>query len=112
VFSVLSSEVARSILGELYRSPTTQSDLADRLDTSIQNVNYHLDNLAEAGLVTVVDEWYSEKGTEMDVYAPAGEPLVLIAGNDGRVDDARGLLDDPGLFEDSGAERTAPTSGD
>ena len=81
VFSVLSSEVARSILTELYRDPATQSELADRVDTSIQNVQYHLGGLADAGLVEVVDQWYSEKGTEMDVYAPNGGPLVLVAGN-------------------------------
>jgi len=94
VFSVLSSELARSILSELYREPATQSDLAERVDTSIQNVDYHLDNLAEAGLVTVVDQWYSEKGTEMDVYAPAGDPLVLVAGRDGLLDDARRAVAD------------------
>jgi DNA-binding transcriptional ArsR family regulator len=81
VISVLSSEVARSILTELYRDPATQSELADRVDTSIQNVGYHLDSLADASLVEVVDQWYSEKGTEMDVYAPNGGPLVLVAGN-------------------------------
>ena len=81
VFSVLSSTVARRVLAELYRSPATQSELADRVDTSIQNVSYHLDNLVDAGLVDVVDEWYSEKGREMDVYAPAGSPLVLVVGD-------------------------------
>jgi DNA-binding transcriptional ArsR family regulator len=81
VFSVLSSEVARSILTELYRDPATQSELADRVDTSIQNVKYHLDGLADAGLVEVVDQWYSDKGAEMDVYAPNCGPLVLVAGD-------------------------------
>ena len=81
VFSVLSSTVARRVLAELYREPATQSELADRVDTSIQNVSYHLGNLADAGLVDVVDEWYSEKGREMDVYAPAGSPLVLVVGD-------------------------------
>ncbi len=81
VFSVLSSTVARRVLAELYRDPATQSELADRVDTSIQNVSYHLQNLADAGLVDVVDEWYSEKGREMDVYAPAGSPLVLVVGD-------------------------------
>ena len=80
VFSTLSSTVARSILTELYRGPATQSELADRIDTSIQNASYHLDNLVEAGLAEVVDQWYSEKGRRMDVYAPAGDPLVLIVG--------------------------------
>ena len=82
VFSVLSSTVARSVLDELYHGPATQSELANRLDTSIQNVSYHLDNLVDAGLVDVVDQWYSEKGREMDVYAPEGSPLVLVVGDD------------------------------
>ena len=37
------------------RSPATQSELADRVNTSIQNVDYHLENLPAAGLVEVVD---------------------------------------------------------
>jgi DNA-binding transcriptional ArsR family regulator len=84
VFSVLSSAVARSILTELYRGPATQSELADRVDTSLQNVSYHLGQLADVGLVEVVDQWYSEKGAEMDVYAPNGGPLVLVAGDPGQ----------------------------
>jgi DNA-binding transcriptional ArsR family regulator len=88
VFSVLSSAVARGILTELYRTPATQSELADRVDTSIQNVDYHLDKLVMADLVDVVDQWYSEKGIEMDVYAPTGDPLVLVAGDRAAQDDS------------------------
>ena len=88
VFSVLSSTLARRVLAELYRSPATQSELADRVDTSIQNVSYHLDNLVDAGLVDIVDEWYSEKGRRMDVYAPEGSPLVLVVGDDAEAEDA------------------------
>ena len=86
VFSVLSSTVARNLLSELYRRPATQSELADSLGTSIQNVSYHLDNLADAGLVDVVDQWYSEKGREMDVYAPDGGSLVLVVGDADAID--------------------------
>lgn len=81
VFTVLSSDAARSVLQELYCAPATQSELADRVDTSIQNVSYHLGNLVDAGLVDIVDQWYSEKGREMDVYAPSGSPLVLVVGD-------------------------------
>lgn len=88
VFSVLSADTARTILSELYEDPATQSEIADRVETSIQNVSYHLDNLVNAGLVTVVDQWYSEKGTTMDVYAPAGGSLVLVAGDCEPIDDA------------------------
>lgn len=88
VFSVLSSEAARSVLRELYRDPATKSELADRLDTSIQNVSYHLDNLTDAGLVCVAGEWYSEKGREMDVYAPEGALVLVVGDEDVPVDGA------------------------
>ena len=80
VFSVLSADTARRILGELYEEPRTVSALARELDTSLQNVDYHLGNLREAELVEVVDTWYSEKGREMKVYAPADDAMVLFAG--------------------------------
>ncbi|WP_311172047.1 ArsR/SmtB family transcription factor [Halobellus ordinarius] len=89
VFSVLASESARSILVELYRDPATKSELAARVGTSIQNVSHHLENLSDAGLVTVIDEWYSEKGREMDVYAPESSPFVLVVGEQDAVSDAR-----------------------
>lgn len=95
VISVLGSEVARSVLARLYDSPATQSELADTVDTSIQNVDYHLENLSAAGLVEVTDQWYSENGAEMDVYAPTNDPLVLVAGASGRLEDARQAVTDP-----------------
>jgi len=106
VFSVLSSTVARTLLAELYRGPATQSELADSVDTSIQNVSYHLDNLVDAGLVGVVDQWYSEKGREMDVYAPDGGSLVLVVG--GAVDLEEEAAADP----DRTAAETTHQAGD
>jgi DNA-binding transcriptional ArsR family regulator len=100
VFAVLSSGVARSVLQQLYRGPATQSTLADRVGTSIQNVDYHLDNLREAGLVEIVDQWYSEKGKEMDVYAPSG-PLVLVAGSGDQRDVAGRAVADGGTDADT-----------
>lgn len=80
VFAALSSRTARTILATLYDEPATASDLADAADTSLQNARYHLDKLVDAGLVEVVDTWYSERGTEMKVYAPANESVVVFAG--------------------------------
>lgn len=91
VFSVLSSTVARSALAELYRGPATQSELANRLDTSIQNVSYHLDNLVDAGLVEQVDTRRAETGNEMTVYGPAEGPVLVFAGDEGK-DDLRSAL--------------------
>lgn len=83
VFETLSSGTTREIFLELHRDPQTASDLADVTETSIQNVQYHVEKLIEADLVESVDTWYSERGTEMNVYAPCDESLVLVAGDDG-----------------------------
>ncbi|MEE6210183.1 helix-turn-helix domain-containing protein [Salarchaeum sp. III] len=82
VFAALSSGTARAAYKALHDDPRTASDLADVTDTTVQNVRYHLDNLRDAGLVEVVDTWYSERGTEMKVYAPTDTSLVVFAGDD------------------------------
>ncbi len=82
VFEALSAQTTRQIFVELHESPQAASDLAKVTDTSVQNVQYHLQKLTDADLVEVVDTWYSERGTEMKVYAPTDESLVLFAGSD------------------------------
>ena len=80
VVGALQSDVARRLLGALYEEPAVASEVADRIGTSLQNAQYHLGRLRDADLVRVAGTWYSEKGAEMDVYEPAGRPLVLVAG--------------------------------
>jgi len=82
VFDALGSETARQILLELHEGPQPASDLAAAVDTSIQNVQYHLTKLEAADLVAVADTWFAENGAEMDVYAPTDEALVLFAGTE------------------------------
>lgn len=80
-FDVLAGETARSVLLTVIDAPGTASDVAAAVGISVQNCAYHLNNLEEAELVTVVDTWYSSKGREMNVYGPVGEPLVLVLGD-------------------------------
>ena len=80
VLSALSSGTARRVLAELHDDPAPPSELADRVETSLQNVQYHLDKLQSCGAVEIVDTAYSAKGREMDVFAPADQPLVVFAG--------------------------------
>ena len=82
VFEALSSGTTRRIFRLLHEAPQTASDLAEATETSLQNVQYHLEKLSGAELVEVVDTWYSERGTEMKVYAPTDDALVLFAGRD------------------------------
>lgn len=80
ILSAVSSSTARRILELVYDEPRPASELADELDTSVQNVSYHLERLEDAGLLEVAEVWYSEQGREMDVYAPDNSALVLYAG--------------------------------
>ncbi|MFD1586210.1 ArsR/SmtB family transcription factor [Halorientalis brevis] len=80
VLSALTSDTARKVLSELHDDPAPPAELSDRVDTSLQNVQYHLNKLEDAGAIEVIDQIYSEKGREMNVYAPADQPLVIFAG--------------------------------
>lgn len=82
IFNALSSATTRSILTSLYMKPKTASEIGDEVDTSLQNVDYHLTKLKENELIEVADTWYSDQGKEMKVYTPSDEALVLFAGED------------------------------
>ena len=80
LLAAISSETARETLSTLHDDPAPASGVADRIDTSIQNAQYHLDRLETAGLIEAAGTAYSEKGREMTVYAPADGALVVVAG--------------------------------
>jgi DNA-binding transcriptional ArsR family regulator len=103
VIASLSSETARSIVVDLRERPATASEVADAVDTSVQNARHHLQKLTDAGVVEVVETRYSPKGREMDVYAPADGPLVMLLGDDtqreeGFVDSLRRFLGAVGVL--------------
>jgi DNA-binding transcriptional ArsR family regulator len=91
----LSSDTARSTFAALQQEPATASELADDVDTSLQNVRHHLDKLCNAGLVRVADTRYSVKGREMKVYAPTQDSLVVCVGGE---DDKDSFLDGLGQY--------------
>ena len=77
VLQTLSSETAREIVRTVGDEPKPPSEIADAVGTSIQNVQYHLGRLQNAGIVRHVDTWYSSRGCEMSVYALGTEKLVV-----------------------------------
>ncbi|WP_267641440.1 ArsR/SmtB family transcription factor [Haloarchaeobius amylolyticus] len=82
LIGALSSSTARKLLTALHDEPATPSQLADTVDTSLQNTQYHLEKLEDADIIEVVDTAYSAKGREMKVYAPSNQPLVVFAGSE------------------------------
>jgi DNA-binding transcriptional ArsR family regulator len=118
VFDALSSGTARDVFAALYDDPRPVSELADAVGTSLQNVDYHLDRLEAAGLVEVADTRYSSKGVQMDVYAPVGGALVVVAGDaDPAVTDAVAEhtagdpTDDPAVTGDGPTDDPVPADG-
>lgn len=102
LLSSLSSETARAILTELHNEPGTASEIASRVDTSLQNARHHLSNLEQADVIRIADTRYSKKGREMNVYAPSEEPLVVFVGRKERkhtfLDSLRGLVTTVGVL--------------
>jgi len=92
LLTAMASTTARELLAVLHSEPAAPSELADRVDTSLQNTQYHLEKLEDAGAVEVVDTAYSEKGREMKVYAPADQPLVVVAGGAGKTATLRSAI--------------------
>jgi len=90
VMDAISSETARELLSAVYADPATPSELAQRTDQSIQITSYHLHQLEEADLVTVADTVYSDRGREMNIYAPPDDPVVIFIGTEER---KQGILD-------------------
>ena len=78
VLDALASDTGRSLFRTLYDEPGTPSEIADRCDTSVQNVHYHVSNLEDAELLEPVETVYSSQGNEMTVYGPASDPIVLV----------------------------------
>lgn len=86
LFDALGSETSRAVLAACYEKGRTRSELADELETSVQNVGYHVDKLETAGLLEAVETRYGENGREVAVYEPSKRAVVVAAGEPGVVD--------------------------
>lgn len=82
VFATLTASTTRTVLSIIYEYPSMPTDIREEIGTSLQNVHYHLRKLENTGLIEPAGIGYSEKGTEMTVYAPATEAVVLFAGHE------------------------------
>lgn len=92
ILDALGSETARQYLLALYEEPRTMSELAEVSDTSVQNVDYHLQKFEGAGLVEPIDTVDAEQGGAVTVWAPRHDPIVVTAGSEQRINRLRDLL--------------------
>jgi DNA-binding transcriptional ArsR family regulator len=82
-FEALTSKTAREVLSRVYQDPATPSDVADTVDTSVQNAKYHLEKFESIDLIKPVDIRYSSRGNEMTVYGPTKDSILISVGRGG-----------------------------
>ncbi|MBW2982478.1 helix-turn-helix domain-containing protein [Candidatus Woesearchaeota archaeon] len=74
---VISNESCRRILDYLAEKEATETELADKLELPISTVHYNLKHLTDAGLVSVEEFHYSEKGREVNHYKLANKYVII-----------------------------------
>lgn len=75
---VLANDTCRKILNLLASEPLSSSQISEKLNSPLTTVEYNIDRLSEAGLITVHHKKFSTKGRRVNFYAPA-EKFILIA---------------------------------
>ncbi|MCK9581362.1 MAG: helix-turn-helix domain-containing protein [Methanoregula sp.] len=73
----MSSQTANDILQQLADGPTSLTDIAERLAQPMNTVKYHVENLLEAGLISVAETKYSVKGREVKLYSLTNQLLIV-----------------------------------
>ncbi|QYZ78314.1 ArsR family transcriptional regulator [Methanofollis formosanus] len=78
IAKAMASQTANDILGALKDGPRSAAEIAERLSIPITTLKYHIENLADAGLIEIVKTRWSTKGREVKVYGLT-ERLLIVA---------------------------------
>lgn len=81
-FDALTTSGTRTVLSIIYEQPSTLIEMHNRTNISLQTVRDHLGKLEDADLIEPAKVEYSERGSEMTLYTPANEAVVLFAGRE------------------------------
>lgn len=77
VAKAMASQTAGDILGLLREGPKSLTDITERLALPITTTKYHVENLLEAGIITVSQTKYSVKGREVKIYSLTDQLLIV-----------------------------------
>ncbi|MDD1686088.1 helix-turn-helix domain-containing protein [Methanoregula sp.] len=84
----MGSPTAGDILNLLADGPKSLTDIADKLAVPMNTAKYHVENLLEAGIISVEETKYSVKGREVKLYSLTNQLLIVAP----RRSDIRSLL--------------------
>jgi DNA-binding transcriptional ArsR family regulator len=84
----MGSPTAGDILQLLADGPKSLTDISERLSLPMNTAKYHVENLLDAGIISVADTKYSVKGREVKLYSITNQLLIVAP----RRSDIRSML--------------------
>ena len=88
IAKAIASKTAGEILQLLKDGSQASTQIAEALSIPITTVQYHLENLVDAGIITIVEKRWSQKGREVKVYGLRDQMLIVVP----RGGDLKGIL--------------------
>ena len=88
IAKAMGSPTAGEILQLLAEKPQSLSDITERLALPMNTAKYHVENLLDAGVISVADTKYSVKGRTVKIYTLTDQLLIVAP----RRVDVRSLL--------------------
>jgi len=77
IAKAMASQTANDILNFLSEGQKSQTEITERLAIPFTTVKYHIENLLDAGLISVDATRYSVKGREIKYYALTNQLLIV-----------------------------------
>jgi DNA-binding transcriptional ArsR family regulator len=77
ISKAMASQTASDILQLLADNKKSLTEITDRLAIPLTTAKYHIENLLDAGLITVAETKYSVKGREIKIYAVTNQLLIV-----------------------------------
>jgi DNA-binding transcriptional ArsR family regulator len=77
IAKAMASQTAGDILHLLGDGQVSLTDIAEKLGQPMNTVKYHVENLLEAGLISIAETKYSVKGREVKLYSLTNQLLIV-----------------------------------
>jgi DNA-binding transcriptional ArsR family regulator len=77
IAKAMASQTASEILQLLAEGPKSLTDIGERLSVPMNTAKYHVENLLEAGLISIAETRYSVKGREVKLYSLTNQLLIV-----------------------------------
>jgi DNA-binding transcriptional ArsR family regulator len=77
IAKAMASQTASDILKFIGEGPKTSTEISEHLSLPMNTAKYHIENLLDAGLISVSATKYSVKGREVKVYSLTNQLLIV-----------------------------------